>query len=136
VLLSFNAWLAIAKGESESSAVGRERPPYMADVDEKKSCELWQKDFRCFGNVHRASYSIILGSNPSRRAKVGMRCCALLFPRSRRCFERKAPPKVVGPHKERRDGSQQRSIVDIGVAISVMYSLMIPDCMQASKAMT
>jgi hypothetical protein len=73
VLLSFNAWLAIAKGESESSAVGRERPPYMADVDEKRSCELRQKDFCCFEDVHRASYSIILGSNPSRRAEVGMR---------------------------------------------------------------
>ena len=73
MLLSFNAWLAIAKGESESSAVGRERPPYMADVDEKESCELWQRDFRCFEDVHQESYSIILGSNSSRRAKVGMR---------------------------------------------------------------
>lgn len=135
MLLSFNAWLAIAKGESESSAVGRERPPYMADVDEKRSCELRQKDFCCFEDVHRASYSIILGSNPSRRAKVGMRCCSLV-PSLEEVLRAKSASQVVGPHKERRDGSQQRSIVDIGVVISVMYSLMISNCIQGLEAMT
>lgn len=36
MLLSFRAWLAIANGESESRAVGRESPPYIV----KESCEI------------------------------------------------------------------------------------------------
>ena len=36
MLLSLSAWLAIANGESESSAVGRESPPYMVR-------EMWGK---------------------------------------------------------------------------------------------
>lgn len=134
MLLSFNAWLAIAKGESESSAVGRERPPYMADVDEKKSCELWQKDFCCFEDVHRASYSIILGSNPSRHAKVGLEMLLSCSLARGGASSEKRLPRLWVPHTEQRDGS--RSISDIGVAISVMYSLMIPDCIQGLEAMT
>ena len=39
MLLSLSAWLAIANGESESSAVGRESPPYMVR-------EMWGRDER------------------------------------------------------------------------------------------